>query len=214
MRDDVRTVILGLIALFVVVVSGWVIFVFGVGCGLSLDCEKGARLPERTPIPTLIPASLPLAAPGEQETKVSCQVTAVDLIGAWVNAGYPESDSFTFTDINEKDCTATFAGDVQKLFLEGNLWYSGAPACTTCHSAELNEATASMDLSTYEGMLAGSRRASSDETGNDILGNGVWEDSMLYTQLYVKQVMPFGRPPEVPAEGPVIFAGSEVEATN
>ena len=142
--------------------------------------------------------------------KVACQVTAVNLIGSWVTAGYSETDPFTFTDANGLDCSATFTDDVQKLFLEGNLWYTGAPACTTCHNSTLNEATAAMDLSTYQGMLLGSRRAG-DAAGNDIFGGGNWQESQLYNQLYVLRAMPQGRPADVPADGPVIFAGSAVE---
>ena len=210
MQDDVRKLIFGLIGLFILVLIIWIGFVFISGCGLSLDCEKAANLPERTSIPTLIPAGMPLLELQDTAPKVACQVTAVSLINAWVTAGYSETEAFTFTDSNGTNCSATFTEDVQKLFLEGNLWYTGAPACTTCHNTTLNEATAGMDLSSYEGMLLGSRRTGG-AAGNDLFGGGVWEDSNLYTQLYVLRAMPQGRPADVPAEGPVIFAGSASE---
>ncbi|MFN2145027.1 MAG: hypothetical protein ACK2T7_06715, partial [Anaerolineales bacterium] len=161
-------------------------------------------------IPTLIPAGMPILELEEAAPKVACQITAVNLIRAWVTAGYSEKEPFTFSDANGIDCTATFTEDVQKLFLEGNIWYTGAPACTTCHNPNLNEATAGMDLSSYQGMLLGSRRTG-EAAGNDIFGGGVWENSNLYKQLYVLRAMPQGRPADVPAEGPVIFAGSAVE---
>lgn len=208
MKDDVRNLIYGVIGLFVIVLIVWIGFVFIAGCGLSLDCEKAAGVPVRTPIPTLIPAGMPAPDTAQGEVKVACQVTAVGLIGDWVDAGYPETESFSFSDLNGFTCTAVFAADVQPLFLEGNLWYTGAPACTTCHNSNLNAETAGMDLSTYEGILLGSRRTSPDQAGNDILGGGNWTSSLLYTQLFVTQAMPQGRPPDVPAEGPVIFAGS------
>lgn len=208
MQDDVKNLIYVILGLFIVVLVGWIGFVYVSGCGFSLDCEKGAALPDRTPVPTLIPASMPELISDSASLKIPCQITAVQLIGAWVSAGYSDTETFNFTDINGQECTGSFADDVQPLFLEGNLWYSGAPACTTCHNPTLNEATAAMDLSTLAGMLAGSRRTSPESQGNDIFGAGVWEESLLYKQLFVDQVMPQGRPPEVPAEGPIIFAGA------
>ena len=208
-QDDVKKLIYGVLILFVVVLITWTGFVIVTGCGFSLNCDKVAEIPERTPIPTIIPAAMPVAQAGDAAPKVACQVTAVGLIGAWVDAGYPEDEAFTFTDVNGAECTGEYGEDVTPLFQEGNLWYTGAPACTTCHNSTLVEATAAMDLSSYEGILAGSRRASADVQGNDILGGGIWEDSLLYTQLYVEQVMPQGRPADVPAEGPVIFAGGQ-----
>ena len=211
MQDDVKNLIYLIFGLFIVVLAAWIGFVFVSSCGLSLNCEKGAAVPKRTPIPTLIPASMPIAQLDGSAPKVSCQISAVGLIGEWVSAGYSETESFDFTDINGQNCVASFYEDVQPLFLEGNLWYTGAPACTTCHNSDLNEATAAMDLSSYAGMLAESRRPSADSQGNDIFGGGEWEASLLYKQLFVERVMPQGRPPSVPAEGPIIFAGSIVE---
>lgn len=208
MQDDVKNLIYTIIGLFIVVLIIWIGFVFVSGCGFSLDCEKGATIPDRTPVPTLIPAKMPGLQSQDAVVKISCQITAVQLIGAWVSAGYSETEGFNFTDLNGQSCSANFKDDVQPLFLEGNLWYTGAPACTTCHNATLNQETAGMDLSTLSGMLAGSRRTSPDSQGNDIFGGGVWENSLLYKQLYVDRVMPQGRPPDVPAEGPIIFAGS------
>ncbi len=60
MQDDVRKLIFGLSASLSSCSSVWIGFVFVSGCGFSLDCEKAANLPERTPIPTLIPAGMPL----------------------------------------------------------------------------------------------------------------------------------------------------------
>lgn len=211
MQDDVRKLIFGVFGLFILVIVVWISFVFFSGCGLDLNCEKGARIPERTPIPTLIPAELPVIALNAEQPKVACQVTAVSLIGAWVNAGYSDTEPFEFSDINGETCTATFQEDVQPLFLEGNIWFTGAPTCTTCHNADLNQETAGMDMSSYEGMLAGSRRTSADVTGNDIFGGGDWETSLLYKMLYVDKSMPQGRPPDSPAEGPTIFAGSAAQ---
>jgi hypothetical protein len=64
-----------------------------------------------------------------------------------------------------------------------------------------------MDLSTYEGILAGSQRASANEVGNDMLGGGDWESSRLYYML-INRLMPLGRPSDSPENGPVIYAGT------
>jgi hypothetical protein len=143
-------------------------------------------------------------------------VAAVDLLGAWVSAGYSETEPFTFTDVKGQTCTATFTEDVQKLFLEANLWYDGSPACTTCHYADVLKATQNMDLSSYAGILAGSQRKNGEPTGVDILGGGVWENSLMYQMLYApggqslinRPLMPLGRPSNVPEKGPIIAAGT------
>ena len=210
MRDDVTRIIYTVLIGFLIVVVSWVGFAFIASCGFDLTCRQAQPAVARTPIPTLISATLPVSGPGEPAAgpENRCQIAAVDLIGAWVSAGYPQSETFDFTDRNGVECQASFQTDVFQLFNESNLWYPGALACTTCHNSTLSATAAQMDLSSYAGMLAGSRRASPDAPGNDILGGGVWQESLLYSQLYVKKVMPFGRPPDVPAEGPVVFAGT------
>jgi hypothetical protein len=78
----------------------------------------------------------------------------------------------------------------------------------TCHNANITAASAQMDLSSYAGILAGSRRTSADAKGNDILGAGDWNASLMNQQLFVLKLMPFGRPPGAVAdEGPTVFAG-------
>jgi hypothetical protein len=211
MQDDLKKLIYGGLLVFVLVLVVWIGFVIVSGCGFSLDCEKAADVPLRTPIPTLIPAALPVQMVGEQEIKVACQITAVGLLGAWVDAGTPENDTFSFVDMNGKDCEGTYEADITSIFQEGNLWYTGAPSCTTCHNAEIGAAQANLDLSSYAGIMAGSRRTEGQAQGNDILGGGMWEESLMYQQLYVLKLMPQGRPVDSPAEGPVVFAGAEVE---
>ncbi|MFQ5434852.1 MAG: hypothetical protein ACE5FD_08245, partial [Anaerolineae bacterium] len=84
-----------------------------------------------------------------------CQVKAVDLIGAWVDSGAPETDSFSFTSLNDEACSGDFANDVQPLFTENNAWYEGSQACASCHFANSENSYHEMDLSTYEGMMSG-----------------------------------------------------------
>lgn len=218
MRDDVQKLIYGILAGFVILILVWIAYVYVSACGFSLTCRKVSSLPPLTPIPTLIPATMPApqrAAAGEFN---KCQIAALNLIGAWVSAGYPENDPFTFTDIQGHTCQATFYQDVQPLFIESNIWYPGSQGCSSCHYADVTQSIMNMDLSTYAGILAGSGRANGEPKGKDILGGGVWEQSLLYQMLYApngqttigRPAMPLGRPPSVPAEGPLIYAGREV----
>jgi hypothetical protein len=168
------------------------------------------QIPVGTPIPTLIPATLPAPMVGVPLAAgtAKCSVTADTLLGAWAEAGIPESEPFDFTDINGVLCQATFQ-DVQILFNEGNLWYPGANSCVTCHNENVAISSAQLDMSSYAGILAGSRRGSEDTVGQDILGDGNWEQSLLYDQLFVSKLMPIDRPPDaVPEGGSIVLAGS------
>lgn len=181
MKDDVRKYIYGALAVFLVGVLVWVGIVFVNACGMSFNCSRGNTLPETTPIPTLIPATLP--AKGADTAPVAaadvCHVAGVDLLGAWVAAGASDAEAFQFTDANGRACEATFE-DVKPLFVNANLWYSGSLSCSSCHSVDLAVSPAQLDMSSYEGILAGSRRADDAPKGTDILGGGVWESSLLY----------------------------------
>jgi len=181
-------------------------------CGFSTDCSQ-ASLPEiiHTPIPTLIPATLPAEGMGKAEaSQAKCTVTARTLLSAWVSSGYHETDPFQFQDANSNTCQATFS-DVKPLFTEANLWHNGALACASCHNSEIATASANMDLSSYAGILAGGKRSSPEAKGEDTLGGGVWDQSILKDMLFVKQLMPFGRPPgAVAPDGPTIQAGHPV----
>lgn len=193
----------------------FIVAIYVGNCGFSTDCSQ-ASLPGiiHTPIPTLIPATLPaVEATGPTTAQAKCSVTARTLLSSWVNAGFKETDPFQFTDINGNACQATFA-DLQPLFNEANLWYSGALACTQCHHADLSTASANMDLSSYAGIIAGAKRTSPSAKGEDILGGGNWDQSILNDMLFVAQKMPFGRPPgAVAPDGPTIQAGTLISST-
>ncbi len=210
--DDFRKLIYGVLVAFVAVLVVWVSIVYVSACGFSFTCQRGQAVVYGTPVPTLAAATLP--APDfsvESPTINRCRIAAVDLIGAWVSSGYSETDVFTFTDIDGLNCEGTFGEDVQPLLLESNVWYPGSLSCASCHNADLTISSAQMDMTTYAGLLAGSRRTSANAKGNDVLGGGDWEASLMYDVLYVRRYMPLGRPPEVPAEGPVVFAGTAVQ---
>ncbi len=187
MTDDVRKYIYGALVVFLVGVMIWVGFIFLNACGFSLNCSRGELPIERTPIPTLLPATLPAAEmnggseAGASEADI-CRVAAVDFVGAWVEAGSPESEAFQFTDVDGRNCEATFA-EIQPLFIESNFWYSGSLSCVSCHSVDLAVSPAQLDLSSYEGMIAGSRRADAESNGTDILAAGNWQSSLLYEFL-------------------------------
>jgi hypothetical protein len=206
--DDFRKLIYGVLVAFVAVLVVWGSIVYIAGCGFSFTCQRGAPVVEGTPIPTLAAATLP--APDfsvAASSIVSCRIAAVDLIGAWVDAGYSESAPFTFTDVDGNECEANFTEDVLPLFTEANLWFPGALSCAACHGSDVSVASSQLDLSSYDGMSLGSQRDSQGAEGVDIFGDGDWEDSLLYDSLYVKKNMPLGRPPNLPAEGPIVFAG-------
>src|SRR3972149_2078468 len=116
--NDVRKMIYVTLVAFLLFLVFWFGIVYISACGFTLTCKQGAPLVIRTPIPTLIPApgsASPVQAGAAEFNK--CQVAAVDLVGAWVAAGYSEKEPFPFTDINGKPCEGTFSEDVQPLFV-------------------------------------------------------------------------------------------------
>ncbi len=212
-----------------------VLGLLAVGLALVLSgCYANSLRSLGTPMPTLIPAtppqfvSLPVQAdlaaavsapagtpqgtPAAPQEKTPCRVRAGELLGAWVAAQAPESDSFPFTDAAGETCQGTFSDDIQPLFTKSNTWYAGAPPCITCHYGDLKNAWAQLDLSSYAGILAGSRRASPEAKGNNILGMsdaGVdWGKAILYTQITTHR-MPPGRPANDDPNGPLVTAGSK-----
>ena len=217
--NDVRKVIYGTIIGFFLILGLWFSIVYISSCGFTFTCNRSEPLVDRTPIPTLIPATLPVQSTGGDAVFNKCQIAAADLIGTWVSAGYPETDKFTFTDVKGQECEAVFGRDVQPLFLESNVWYPGSLSCSSCHNSNLATAQMNMDLSSYAGILAGSQRPNGEPKGKDILGGGVWENSVLRQMLHAENgastvnrpLMPLGRTADVPDNGPLIFAGRIIQ---
>lgn len=216
--NDLRKFIFTTIILFLIAVVLFIGMMFVFSCGPSLTCSQAPDTTYRTPVPTLIPATMPVIDRNAQTAFNKCQVAAVDLIGAWVSAGYPENDKFPFTDVKGTPCEGSFKKDVQPLFLESNLWYPGALACASCHQSDLKLAIKNMDMSSYAGIIAGSNRANGEAKGTDILGGGDWESSLMYQMLYApngqstigRPIMPLGRPADVPEKGPLVYAGAPI----
>ena len=139
-----------------------------------------------------------------------CQVTAADLIGAWVTAKSPETEPFSFSDVNGNPCEGTFAADIQPLFVENSLWYKSAIGCVSCHNSALSDRSAGLDLTTYEAIQMGSGRADATAQGADVLGGGAWEKSALYTALVNQGLVAAGHSADSPAVELVVFAGQAV----
>ncbi len=179
-------------------------------CGFTANCSP-ANLPAiiHTPIPTLLPASLPNAASGTQVAATSiCTLSAKELLSIWVTSGFKENEIFGFRDMYGNICQATFT-NVLPLFTQPDIWYPGAAACDSCHLSDSAVASSNLDLSSYQGILAGAKRNSPDSKGEDILGAGVWENSILFKVLFVNQTMPPAAPTgSLTANGPTIIAGS------
>jgi len=195
MNDDVRKYIFGAITVFLVGVMSWISIVYVSACGVTLTCNRGKPSVDRTPIPTLIPATLPASEVSwESESPAvqfvspdTCLVPAVNFIGAWAASQTPkstEADPFYFVDEDGKNCEATFP-DVQVLLNQPNLRGADSLACTSCHSGDLTVAPAQLDLSTFAGIMTGSRREAKKPKGIDILGDGEWKESLLYDHLTV-----------------------------
>ena len=69
---------------------------------------------------------------------------------------------------------------------------------------------AQLDLSSYAGIISGSRRADAESKGTDILGDGNWESSLLYKFISTSKA-------DIPghadiASDLVIFAGTPLPA--
>jgi hypothetical protein len=189
----------------------FIAFLYFGNCGFNNDCSQAGLAPiMHTPIPTIFPATMPVQSQNTGESgQGNCVVSAQVLLAAWVNDGYPETDPFSFTDNRGASCQATFK-ELQVVFTEANLWYQGALACISCHNADVANASANMDLSSYAGMIAGSRRTNGATSGNDIFGGGNWDSSKLNEMLFIKKEMPLGRTPgSVDEGGPVVLVGEQ-----
>ena len=210
MKRDFRSCMLYAVFGLPIFLLAFIAVLYFANCGFSADCSQ-ASLPGiiHTPIPSLIPASLPDQGRLVQvNVKAECQGTARDLLATWVSAGFPQDQLFGFRDVNGNICNATFA-DVFPLFDQDNLWYEGALSCDACHNSDVTRAAAGLDLSSYAGITAGQKRSSSTAIGEDILGGGDWEKSILNQSLFIYQLMPFGRPAgAIPPDGPILRAGT------
>lgn len=112
MNDDVRSYIYGTLIIFLIGVASWVGFLYLNACGFTLTCKSGELPVYRTPVPTLIPATLSVVQPNTDQEEVTtqelCEVNAQSLIATWVTSGVSETETFEFTDANGLTCETTF----------------------------------------------------------------------------------------------------------
>jgi hypothetical protein len=185
------------------------VWILIIGMSLGLSACQGHRLQRKEyNIPKPEPAGRSsISFTGFQPAEVgSCTVRLGELIGAWVMANSPETDPFPFTDARGQSCEGSFEADILPAFTQANLWYPGALSCRTCHGPDVTMSYARMDLSSYQGIMAGSSRASADSKGDDILGGGRWQDSTLYDVLNSGE-MPPNQPAGQNPMGPLVRAG-------
>jgi hypothetical protein len=205
MNDDVRKFIYGTVIVFVGGLLAWFAYVYVSACGFTFTCQQGKAAMDTTPVPTLSFASVPVLQGADNTGK--CRVEAVELMGAWVSAGAPETESFSFPDVDGNSCEGNYNDDVKRLFVEANIWYPGSYSCAACHTSDIGKTSAAnLDLSSYDEIMSGSQRVSADVSGNDILGGGNWENSLLYEYTYSRPLVPAGHA-EAPASVPIVFAG-------
>jgi hypothetical protein len=131
MNDDVRRYIYGAVTVFLVGVMIWIGLVFVNACGFDISCQRGNLPVERTPIPTLIPATMPVSQLEVVELEVEseqCYVSTSDLFTAWVETGSSQEEAFQFTDVNGQTCETSFA-EVKPIFekLSDEMVFVGQP---------------------------------------------------------------------------------------
>ncbi|MCP4422672.1 MAG: hypothetical protein GY805_39185, partial [Chloroflexi bacterium] len=148
---------------------------------------------------------------------------AVDLLGAWVEAGVPETDAFDYTGRDGDTYQGYYTVDIQPLFSNADIWFDGSRACDSCHFANNAASAHEMDLSSYAGVLAGADVVE-EPPGVSILGESTpgagdfdWSHSKLRARLRNNR-MPPGWEFDVTEEnrdGPTLDVnGAEVRAVD
>ncbi len=149
--------------------------------------------------------ALTALAPGGKEVE-GCKVRAVNLIGAWVDAGAPDGE-FEFQSEDGQTCVGNFQDDILPAFTTDDYWYKGSQKCTACHTATSEESVREMGLATYEGIIKGADCVTGDCV--KIVIPGDWQNSPLRARLRNNR-MPPGMPfdiTEANRDGPVVEAG-------
>lgn len=140
-----------------------------------------------------------------------CDLNAVDLLGAWVESGAPDGE------FEYGDATLTFERDVLPFFTENSMWFEGSQGCTGCHFALSENSYHEMDLSSYDGILAGADSLE-DPPGVSILGESVpgkgdfdWAHSKLRERLRNNRMSPGWEfdITEGNRSGPLVLAGKK-----
>ncbi len=140
-----------------------------------------------------------------------CELNAVGLLGAWVEAGAPNGE-FSYAD-----ASLTFERDVLPFFTEADMWFDGSQACTGCHFAASENSYHQMDLSSYAGIMMGADSLE-EPPGVSILGESEagagdfdWSASKLRARLRNNRMTP-GWEFDITEEnrnGPMVMAGKK-----
>jgi len=123
-------------------------------------------------------------------------IKAVDLIGAWVEAGAPETGPFDYQGMDGNTYQTDFETGILPLFTTDGVWFDGQQACSGCHFANSENSYHEMDLTTYEGIITGGD-ALSEPPGVPILGQSEvgasdfnWSASKLRARLRNNRMAP------------------------
>jgi len=87
MNDDVRKYIYRTLMIFIGGVLVWVGFIFVNACGFSLACKQAAAVVDRTPIPTLLPATMPAPERFVPTATMSPTLTVAEAATQMLNSG-------------------------------------------------------------------------------------------------------------------------------
>lgn len=145
--------------------------------------------------------------------------TAVDLIGAWVNSGAPETETFEYTGSDGEPYIATFDADILPLFTQDGAWGPTTRSCSSCHFDNTDKSTHKMDLSSYRGMMKGGDVASAPLFGQSKIGatDYDWAHSKMRARLRNNR-MPPGMPFDIDEgnlDGPELDVnGTKVKAVD
>lgn len=128
--NDVRKIIYSTIALFLGVVVLWLSIIYLSACGLTLSCLQAAPKVDRTPIPTLVPGTLP--APVKLVPPPATATQGADALPT-------ESETHVAGDKPDIARPSNPGGPGPAIGLTGNVDSGKAiyvANCQTCHGAE------------------------------------------------------------------------------
>ena len=123
MKDDVRKYIYGAITVFIVGVLTWVSVVYISSCGVTLTCKRADFKVDRTPIPTLFPATMPVAQRFIPTPTLSPTLTVAEAATQMADIPHPSNPGGPGKAINLTGSAATGA----EIF---------AANCVPCHGAK------------------------------------------------------------------------------
>ena len=146
--------------------------------------------------------------------KYGCDMNALGLLEAWVDAKAPKSKTFKY---GKK--SVNFTDSVLPLFTQHGVWFKGSQACSSCHFNNSENSYHEMDLTTYEGIMRGGDVLSSPP-GVPLLGESKikktdydWSHSKMRARLRNNR-MPPGAVFDITEEnrdGPMVLKGVRVD---